>query len=218
MLLDADDLIEAIQKVKPKIVFFSNPCNPTGQIIKREKVLKIVSSTDAIVVCDEAYMDFANESVAGEIDKFKNLIVTRTLSKAGGIASARVGFALSNADIIKMLKTAKSPYNVNTLSQIFAKALLKNEGEINGNVAKLVEARNNLYLSLASLKTVLGSQFRPLTTFANFVCVITSKAQKIKNLLAEQGIAIRAFKDMIRISAGNENDIDELMQVLKNNP
>jgi histidinol-phosphate aminotransferase len=215
MLLDAEDFVEAVQKVKPKIVFFSNPCNPTGQIIVREKVLKIAACTDAVVVADEAYMDFANESVVADVCNYKNLVVTRTLSKAGGIAAARVGFAVANVDIINTLKVAKSPYNVNALSQILASILLKDLAKIKQNVAKLVDAKNWLYSNLASLKTVLGCPFKPLTSHANFVCCLTDKAQEVKELLKNNGIAIRAFKDMVRISAGTESEMQKLVEVLR---
>ena len=216
-VLDVDDFIEAIGKVKPKIVFLSTPCNPTGRVLKKEDVLKIVKSTTAIVVIDEAYMDFSCESVVDKVQDFDNLIVARTLSKAGGIASARVGFVVSNPININLIAAAKSPYNVNTISQMLAISVLESKEELKENISALKVGANNLFSSLLSIKFVFGSPFNPIETESNFVCCLTDKAKEIKELLKANGILIRAFNGFVRISVGKDGDIKKLINILKEN-
>ena len=91
---DPDEVIRTIREKGARLVIFSNPCNPTGQGLNREEVRHIVSSVDALVVLDEAYMDFWDESFLSEAWKYENLIVLRTCSKAFGMAAIRLGFAI----------------------------------------------------------------------------------------------------------------------------
>lgn len=103
---------------KADMIVFSNPCNPTSKGVCRKEILEAASQTAGIVIADEAYMDFWDESVIDQINNIKNLVVLKTCSKAFGLAAARVGFAAANEEIIEMFRKAKSPYNVSTLSLI----------------------------------------------------------------------------------------------------
>ena len=85
--------------------------------MSREDILKIVGAVDAMVVVDEAYMEFSEGSVLDEIENYENLIVLKTCSKAFGMAAIRLGFAAANARITNILKTLKAPYNVNSMTQ-----------------------------------------------------------------------------------------------------
>ncbi|MDR1892987.1 MAG: aminotransferase class I/II-fold pyridoxal phosphate-dependent enzyme, partial [Oscillospiraceae bacterium] len=91
------------------MLIFSNPCNPTSLGLRREDVRKIITGTNALVVLDEAYMDFWDQSLLGEINEFNNLIILRTCSKMIGLAALRLGFAVANKTLITAVKAAKSP-------------------------------------------------------------------------------------------------------------
>ncbi|MCL2630173.1 MAG: histidinol-phosphate transaminase [Firmicutes bacterium] len=210
-------LAEIAKKVKPDIIFFSNPCNPTGAVIKKEEVLNLLKETSALVVADEAYMDFCGESVVSYTKDFNNLIVTRTLSKAGGIASARVGFAVANEETISVLKAVKSPYNVNALSQAFAEAVLEDKEQFLKNIALIKASKESLFKGLSAIKTVLKSPFTPQESGANFIYIKTDKSGEIKQLLKEKGMAVRAFEGFLRINAGSESENKELLEVLNEN-
>lgn len=106
-------------------MIFSNPCNPTGQGYDRKSVLQFVLSTDALCIIDEAYMDFWDQSILADAPWLENAFVLRTLSKVFGAAALRLGFAVANAKLTAALRTAKSPYNVNAVSQAFGKLLLE---------------------------------------------------------------------------------------------
>ena len=92
--------------------------------MSREDILKIVGAVDAMVVVDEAYMEFSEGSVLDEIENYENLIVLKTCSKAFGMAAIRLGFAGANARITNILKTLKAPYNVNSMTQAVGSVIL----------------------------------------------------------------------------------------------
>ena len=125
--LDVDMLINKINSDNVKLLIFSNPCNPTGRGITADKARKLVSSVNALVILDEAYMDFWNESLIDETEKYSNLIVFRTASKSIGSAALRLGFAVANETISRAIKAVKSPYNVNSISQTIGKVIYKNK-------------------------------------------------------------------------------------------
>ena len=115
--IDVDALIEKINADGIKLVIFSNPCNPTGRGIDRAQAEKLVSSVEALVILDEAYMDFWTESLLDKIEDYSNLIIFRTASKLVGAAALRLGFAVANTAIARAIQAVKSPYNVNSISQ-----------------------------------------------------------------------------------------------------
>ena len=121
--IDVDALIDAVNSEGIDLVIFSNPCNPTGKGITRAEAEKLVSSVDALVILDEAYMDFWTESLLDKIGEYSNHIIFRTASKLVRAAALRLGFAVANPTISKAIKAVKSPYNVNSLSQAFGEVI-----------------------------------------------------------------------------------------------
>lgn len=212
--VNCDKMIGCANSEKVKMIFFSNPCNPTGRLMKKEDVVKILENTDCIVVCDEAYMEFSseNESVMELCDKYDRLIVLKTLSKAFGIAGLRVGFAVSNEDIGAAIRKVKSPYNVNSFSQAAATVIL-NDGwdEINKNYETLKK-------NTEELRKALGAIGYPSErTDTNFVLINTKRAKEIFDKLAKTGIAIRCFSsdDLLRITCGTKEENEALINALK---
>ena len=128
------------------MVIFSNPCNPTGQGITAEDARKLVKSGKALVVLDEAYMDFWDQPLLKEAAEYDNLIVLKTASKAVGSASIRLGFAVANKTITKALcRAVKSPYNVNTLSQKIGKCIYKHKELLKERTDEIKKNTKELY-------------------------------------------------------------------------
>ncbi|NCA67224.1 MAG: aminotransferase class I/II-fold pyridoxal phosphate-dependent enzyme, partial [Clostridia bacterium] len=178
-------------------------------------VLYLVKNSPCLVVVDEAYMDFGDQSVLQYVEEYNNLIVLRTMSKAFACAALRVGFAVANCGLIQILKAVKSPYNVNNVSQTFAKILLGYKSEAKAAIRCIIDSRDELYAELAKLVTVMGSPFAPLAPNANFVYIKTDKAEEIYKKLLSDGIAIRCFKNRIRISAGSKSENAEIIKKLR---
>lgn len=212
--VDIDSLIDHVREKRSKILIFSNPCNPTGQIINREEIARLCKSLDeTLVVVDEAYMEFAetDESVIDLINETKNLIVLKTLSKAFGSAAMRLGFAISNRELVTAIRKIKSPYNVNTISQTFGTIILRHGEEIKKNIALIKENAKILRENLSNRKNNLVKHV--FDTETNFVFIDTGcaeNAHRITGAMNASGIAIRCMGDsgFIRVSAGTKDEIE----------
>lgn len=207
---DIDALIEKINNDNIKLVIFSNPCNPTGQGITADQARRLVTSVNALVILDEAYMDFWNQSLISETEKYTNLIVFRTASKAVGSAALRLGFAIANKTISKALKAVKSPYNVNSISQAIGTVIYNNKEYLLNRQKAIVRSREKLYNGLVEI----AEKYKGLTVYnscANFVFVKTPEGKAIWEYLQSNSIVIRYMGDYIRISAGTEQEVDETL-------
>ena len=216
MDIDFNELAETVKREDVKLVMFSNPCNPTGVLESREDVLNFISETDAIVIADEAYMEFARDggaSVVNEVENYGNLIVLKTVSKIG-LAGLRCGFAISNKALISALKKTKSPYNMNTVTQAAVSAALRNFDGIANNIELIRRETAGLYTALSADAEQGGYTVRPSDT--NFVWVRFNDAQRgnaVAVYLRENGISVRNMRGNLRITAGTAEECAELASV-----
>lgn len=217
--ITADEMIKAIKDSGAKCVIFSNPCNPTGQGLDRDAIRKIVSSVDALIVDDEAYMDFWDQSMIGETENYDNLIVLRTASKAFGSAALRLGFAVANEKITRAMKAVKSPYNVNSVSQKVGTIIYREKEYFKKSLSSIVYNRDLLYNGLRNC-SCFTDDFRVYPTVTNFVFVKTTMALDIWKYLLSKSVAIRYMGEYIRISAGTDEEtafvLAEIENYLKN--
>lgn len=216
MDIDFLTLTGAIEKENVRLVLFSNPCNPTGEMNTREEILKLADSVDAIIVCDEAYMEFApkSESVIADTECRKNLIVLKTVSKIG-LAGLRCGFAISNRELISALKKTKSPYNLNSITQKAVAVAIENYAEIGENVEKIKTEAIALYDGLKPLESRLDFEIRKSN--ANFVYLRFKNADAAKKLhtyLKTKDISVRVAGNSLRITAGKPCETAELLEAV----
>ena len=202
-----DGLRAFVRETGSAAVIFSNPCNPTGQGYDRKSVLQFVLSTDALCIIDEAYMDFWDQSILADAPWLENAFVLRTLSKVFGAAALRLGFAVANAKLTAALRTAKSPYNVNAVSQAFGKLLLARRDA--DRSAELAGAARRLRKALLPYFPDISE------TVTNFVYIETPQASEIAAYLASRGIAVRVFPNALRITAGSSAENDALLAALR---
>lgn len=204
------DLSAFVASEKCRAVILSNPCNPTGQGFTRSEVLEFVRTTPALCLIDEAYMDFWTESVIRDADREPNLIVLRTLSKAYGSAGIRLGFATGTPELIRALHVARSPYNVNSLSQWLGTRILQSAGTLNRGpeLALAAQEMRDRLIRLMPRSTVFETR-------TNFVYIRTDRASDVfQNLLARE-IAVRCFgNDHLRISVSTPQDNERLYDAL----
>jgi len=208
---DTDEFIKFIEEEKPKIVLLSNPNNPTGKSIPYSEIIKIVKTSDAIVVLDEAYIEFGGESLIDVIDQYDNLIILRTFSKAFGLAGIRLGYMVSNESVIGYIKRVKSPYNVNQVTQANGIKALDNMPQIKRNIALIKEERSWLYQELLKLDIL------PVDSTANFILFKYEKP--VAKYLLDEGIQIRKFSGKLdnyyRITVGTKEENQVVIQKLK---
>lgn len=214
LTFSVDEMINLANKEKVRLIMFSNPCNPTGQGINREEVLRIVKSVNCIVVVDEAYMDFWNQSVIEDAPSCENLIVLKTCSKIG-FAAARLGFAISNTELTDYLRAAKSPYNVNSMTQAAATVFLGDNEFIVGNIEGIKSSRERLYKALKSLETDFKDKIKVFSSNTNFVLIKSAECERIYKDLKSFGISVRFMGSYLRITAGTEEENRELITSLK---
>ncbi len=217
MEICVDDLIDVIKKNNADMVIFSNPCNPTGRGICADDAKKLVKSTgDCLVVLDEAYMDFWDQSLLREAAGYDNLIVLKTASKAVGAASIRLGFAVANTVITTALRAVKSPYNVNSLSQEIGCCIYKHKDLLDERKKQIVKNVRELYEGIRKITDNYSLPFTVYEPCANFVFVRTDKAQDIFSFLLENSIAVRYFPkaEALRITTGSKEENDTLLITL----
>lgn len=210
--LDIDILIDKAKEINPKIILVCNPNNPTGYLIPRDDIKKLLEKTNSLVVVDEAYIEFAEGSMIDEIDKYENLIVLRTLSKAIGLAGIRLGYMVANIDIINWVNKIKSPYNLNSLTQTFGIMAINKSDLVDDYIEREKKERERLYNELIKLGV---KAYKSNTNFILFYSEIIDLNEKFQ----EKGILIRAFggdlKGYYRVTVGSEYENNEFIKSLK---
>lgn len=214
---DVQDFIICGIKNNVDLIMFSNPNNPTGFALNNEKILEILKAFPNIkVVVDEAYYEFNKESMIGYIDKYKNLLVTRTLSKAWGLAAIRVGFLIANQENIKKLNNYKVPYNVNSLSQIVAENMLENTERVKINAELTIKEREKLFKSLKTLENESSLKISFYKSSANYIFGRTDYKDALIKALNNKGIVIRSFNDnSFRITVGSEFENNKVLETIR---
>lgn len=203
--IDIDRVIKTCNNENIKVLIFSNPCNPTSLGVTADDIRRLIESVNSLVVLDEAYMDFWDESLLGEQSKYDNLIILRTCSKAIALAGMRVGFAVANKDLVDIIKAAKSPYNVNVISQKMAEIIFKDKQRMQKAIKILVKSRKDLVSELKEITEFFGT-FEILESRTNFVSLKTQESKQIADFLAEEGIAVRSTGGLVRITAGTPKE------------
>jgi len=215
LTIDVEGTISYINKNKTSGLIFSNPCNPTSLCESKENVLKIVSSVDAIVILDEAYMDFADQSIIDKVWDYDNLIILKTCSKAVGMAGVRLGFALANKVLTKALRAVKAPYNVNSISQCIGAALLEDKEYLAECSKELTAANREFYHSIVALNNKYQLFEIVFDTRTNFLYAKSSKAKLIYDKLLNASIAIRHLNGYLRMTVGNASETKTLLHGLE---
>lgn len=213
--IDVDVVLDTLQRENIRLLIFSNPCNPTSIGLEAAEVRRLLKGTDALVVLDEAYMDFWDQSLLPEVAEYDNLIILRTCSKAIGLAALRLGFAVANSRLTAVIRAAKSPYNVNAVTQEMARILLENEHYAEAYPDLLVASRDMLITGLKKLESD-GALQKVWDSCTNFAYIRLEGARWIFERLADNGIIVRCFGDhFLRITAGTQAENSELLASLR---
>ncbi|MFW9866117.1 MAG: histidinol-phosphate transaminase [Candidatus Thorarchaeota archaeon] len=208
-LNDDFSIPDAVYNTKGKVMFVNSPNNPNGKSIGNATILKLCGSFPGIVVVDEAYADFSDQTCLPLLKKMKNLIVIRSFSKGFSLASLRIGYALADAEIIKKMNKVKLPYNTNYLGQIAALSCIKHNKKIIERNKQIIEERKNLTDRINKFNGV-----SVLPSDSNFIFVrFEDKSKTLKFVwdLKEMKILVRHFSkpglyNYIRITIGTVED------------
>lgn len=210
-LLDAANLYT-------KAIFICSPNNPTANLLDKSEIIKLIEGFDGLVVVDEAYIDFSPEnSLLPELDKYENLIILQTFSKAWGMAGIRLGMAFASLEIIRIFNKIKYPYNINILTQGKALELLDQPGLKEEWVDLILEERGKMIRKLYKMPFVQVVY----PSDANFILVKMHDARGIYDYLTEQKIIVRdrskitLCDDCLRITIGSPKENKKLRKALK---
>jgi histidinol-phosphate aminotransferase len=213
--LDVDG-IETAVRAGAGIVFITSPNNPTGNSAAHEEIERLCGLA-ALIVVDEAYVEFGGKSVVPLIAEHPNVIVLRTFSKWAALAGLRVGYAVSHPDLAKRMMAIKQPYNVSVAGDAAARAALAHRAEIFESVRCIVAERERMSRSVAAL-----GWLAPLPSDANYVLFEVSgrKAKEVAAALRKRGVLVRYYDrpdlaNYIRISAARPEDTDRLLAALR---
>ena len=207
---------KALVGTDARITYLCSPNNPTGEILDAELIESIVSRAKGLVIIDEAYAEFAGTSSIGLLARYENVLVTRTLSKAFGLAGLRIGYAAGSPAIVHEVEKSRGPYKVTSLAERAAMAaMIHDRGWVD---EKVEEARTNRDRFTEVLR---GLGLDPIESRANFVLLPVADARKTGAAMARSGIAVRQLEnlpgigDALRITIGPWSMMEECLAALE---
>lgn len=214
--IESDAISPYLNDEHLKLICICSPNNPTGNTFSKPVIEEILTNFNSIVLVDEAYIDFSKEeSLICMIEKYPNLVVSQTMSKAWGLAAARVGFAYANAAVIKLMNKVKPPYNISGPNQKNALITLENREQYERNLRSILIEKALLKKALESMQIVL----KVFPSEANFFLVRFENADFIYNKLVEEKIIVRnrntVVENCIRITVGTPRENQKLIEELK---
>lgn len=215
--LETDKILRGVNE-HSKILFICSPNNPTGNSIESEGILTLLKDFKGIVVIDEAYIDFSKEpSFIEQLEKYPNLVVMQTFSKAWGLAAIRCGMAFASCEIIDLMNKVKPPYNVNELTQQTALKALQKRAKKEKAVKEILSERKKLVERLMQFTFV----HHIYPTDANFVLVKVRQPNEMYRWLSTNGVVVRnrtnvvLCEDCLRITVGTPAENERLLKVMQ---
>ena len=212
--LPADELLST-SDASTKVIILCSPNNPTGNLLDKEKVRYLLNNFYGIVLLDEAYIDFSDESgFIDELDEFPNLIILQTFSKGWGMAGIRVGKAFATKEIIDLLNKVKFPYNVSRVNQEIAQKAISRRRRIKSKINTIVKERRKLEKRLKFFSFIE----KIFPSDANFLLIRVKDATGLMNFMSNSGIVLRdrsglkGCMNCIRVTVGTPQQNRKLLK------
>ena len=219
MRFPVDAVIRALRqpgKRCPRVLYIANPNNPTGTLVQRDELRRILrAAAHTLVLVDEAYFDFAGLTILPWIRRYPNLLVARTFSKSAGLAALRVGCLFGKSELLAAMRRACTPYPVNSAALVGAEAAIRDPQFQRNYTREVLQSRAMLEKGLVRL----GARIYPSS--ANFVLAdFGPKAKALVRALERKGILVRARRDFpragfVRISAGTRSDTRKVLRAME---
>jgi histidinol-phosphate aminotransferase len=207
----------AALRSRPRIFFLANPNNPTGNILRPAELLNILKAgARTLVVVDEAYFEFSGITILPWIRRYKNLVITRTFSKAAGLAGLRLGCVLAHRQVAEVFRKAQSPYSVTIAALVAARASTRDGAFLRRTLREFRRSQKELERGL----TKLGIQF--FSSAANFILInFGDRAKEIVAALARRGTLVRdrssdfGGEGYVRITIGTLSQTRRVLRELR---
>ncbi|MFA6651634.1 MAG: histidinol-phosphate transaminase [Bacteroidales bacterium] len=216
--IDPEKVNPFLDQPEMKLIFVCSPNNPTGNSMDQETITFLLDNFRGIVIVDEAYLDFSEEtSWISRIEKYNNLLVIQTFSKAWGLAAARLGMAFAGEEIVALLNKVKPPYNISSINQQAALYALQDPGKKDQTVALLMKEKERLVKELSRVNRVK----RIYPSRANFILIEVDNADYVYRALISEGVITRnrhrEIANCLRVTVGapaeNERFINAINKI-----
>nr|WP_041274617.1 histidinol-phosphate transaminase [Desulforamulus reducens] len=213
--VDVPALVSYARKPEARVIFLCSPNNPTGNASTLEEIEGVLQQVNCLVVVDQAYLEFGGEDCTPLLNRYPNLLILRTFSKAFATAGLRVGYMLAHPDVLRQIKKVKQPYNLNSFSQAAARVVLKNKEHFKLQIQEIKEQREKVYQNLQSLEGVTS-----YPSVTNYILFRTNYASKtVYQGLLEKGVLIRQLggpelPGFLRMSIGTPEENTKFLQAL----
>ena len=212
-------MLDAVSETT-KLLFICSPGNPTCKAIPLADIEKVAASTkfQGLVVVDEAYVDFSTEgSAVSLIQKYPNVVVMQTLSKAFGLAGIRCGFCIGAPDVIQLMNNVKAPYNVNSLTSEVAVNAMKSIATLEKNIQSILAQRDVVRSKLEAIDFVT----KVYPSDSNFLLFrVKAKAAELYKSMADAGVVTRFrgnemhCSECIRVTIGTADENEKFLEAL----
>ena len=209
-----DEVLNAINE-NVKLIVLVNPNNPTGTSILRKDIIKILDKAkNSIVLLDEAYSEFTKETCVDLIDKYPNLVILRSFSKAFGLGGLRLGYLISNKENIELFQKVNSPYSITCLANKIVKAALEDYEYVENYVGEIITNKKYLYneLNKLGIKFYQGSANFFLVDFGLRYKTVYAGLKKLGILVRDRNSYV---KNCLRITVGKKEQCEKLIEALK---
>lgn len=191
-----------------EMILLSNPNNPLGIVHKQEDLIKILNETNCYVVIDEAYQEFAEETLMSQINNYPKLIILRTLSKAFALANLRVGFAIANEELAQFLRQCLGPFTLSDLNANIATHAIKNAKIVLNKVEEIKKMRTDFQ------KLLDDNGIEHFDSKANFIYIVDDNIAKLNEMLLAKNYAAAVFlPDKMRISLATPKDMEIIKEI-----
>lgn len=211
---DREAVVQAVREQDVKLLLLCNPNNPTGAVLEQDDIAYVLEQVNCPVVVDEAYYEFYGKTSRPLLERCSNLIITRTFSKAYGLAAARAGYLLADPAVVRLLDKVLIPYHVNALTQLTAETVWLMRDQFEAGIRQIVVERERVAAALASVEglEVFASE-------TNFLLLKASDAAAVNKKMQEASIGVRvlggALNGFVRVTIGSPLENDAFLKAIK---
>jgi len=216
--LDVDAMLTGIEKTQAAVVFLSYPNNPTGNLFNEQEVCQIIEASPGLVVIDEAYFAFADDSFAKYLDRYDNMMIMRTVSKMG-LAGLRLGYMMGNPRWIEEFNKVRLPFNINCLTQVSAEFALENRAMFDAQTEQICQDRELLFAEMQKIDSICCYPSK-----ANFILFKpkSGSGDGLFESIKQAGILIRnlganggLLKNCLRVTVGTKQENAAFLKALQ---
>ncbi len=214
--IDEDAVVDRLARGDIDFVVVTSPNNPTGELADEGFIVRMLEASDALVLVDEAYYEFAGKTVVPLLAKYENLMVLRTFSKAYSLAGVRMGYVMAHPQVIRELIKVRQPYSVDAVSQAIARVVFAHRGEFEAGIKAIIAERARVMEVLAALPGV-----SPFPSDANYILFKLDRAAQAWDYLYARGILVRDFSSSamlegtLRVTIGTAAQNDAFLAALR---